>query len=1218
MSAIARQSNLFAAEDFVKVYKSFQDIDFTAYDFDTIRESLIEYIRVQYPEDFNDYTGSSEFVAIVELLAYLGTSLSFRTDLNARENLIDTAERRESIVRLARMINYQPKRNIAASGLFKLSAIATDQRLTDSAGNTISNAQIQWNDPNNPDWFDQFITIANAAFNPTNPFGRPATSGNIRSITTDLYELNNVLGIDVAYNVRVNVNGEDVPVDIVNPALGVTFEERHPNQNNPFNLIYRNDRQGQGSANTGFFLMFKQGQLDKTDLAYDFPQPNRVQDIDVNDINNSDVYVQEIDDTGTVLNEWKQVPSVSGSNIIYNSLNFNERNIFEVISGLNDRVSVKFTDGNFGNVPTGIIRYWYRTSIGRNIIIRPEDASNLQITIPYFGRDGQRYNLFLTFGLTSPVSNGAAAETNGQIKARAPQTYYTQDRMVNREDYNVFPLTFGNEIAKLRAINRTHAGHSRYIQLNDPTGYHSGITLLGEDGALYNEDSLQRLRFEFNPLQVGDVTRDATIALDNFIDSRELDNFFFNTYLPAAEYAGDVILDISSTDEVYWKTAPNSYRGSTGFFIESTDPNSTVNWPYGMGTPGSYSNVQRLEQSASIPALEYLKAGASVTFEEVDAIATPRVFSTSVLFSRDAGQPSDPAVTEIGPVQLASQVRDLWKPIRVNPVFRTEFTSGERAIMQTFFTNRENFSMRYRLEDDVWEIALDNATDTTSVYNYGDWFVKVIYNPSTDASNAFYEFVSRGIDTVFESLQSVRFYWDPEEVVVDSDSGRALFDKITVLPDVNTGSNGNALLQPSVWDLVGAFIQPDGFQDPAKIKIIPVDINNDATPDNPTSFRDLVSPTDSVIFEVFIDQNGYERTRPWLSSWNTDLYTTDPADSIRITIDNISGTGTIASIDAVTSDIINEFSINEADMIVLPAGYDLSSIAIELATPAIDQTTENAILNKFVTDYVAAGRTFCLGKPNTDAGLEFYTFEYSINLDETGTVLFVTDDTKYSRNGKTFNQNSSLDSDLKSFFFKWNHYVSISQVVDPSASNIIDVIMMTNQYYNDILVWKAENNSRRSMPKPPTTEDLRVQFGQLNSYKSISDELIFNSGKFKVLFGEQAAPELRAIFKAVKMPNTSMSDNELKTRIIQSVDQYFEINNWDFGERFYYTELAAFIHTRLSKHLSSVVIVPRQQNAEFGNLFEITANPDELFISTASVSDVEIVSNFTEANLRIN
>ena len=50
-------------------------------------------------------------------IAFLGQSLAFRADLNARENFLDTAERRDSVLKLARLISYSPKRNIAASGI---------------------------------------------------------------------------------------------------------------------------------------------------------------------------------------------------------------------------------------------------------------------------------------------------------------------------------------------------------------------------------------------------------------------------------------------------------------------------------------------------------------------------------------------------------------------------------------------------------------------------------------------------------------------------------------------------------------------------------------------------------------------------------------------------------------------------------------------------------------------------------------------------------------------------------------------------------------------------------------------------------------------------------------------------------------------------------------------------------------------------------------------
>ena len=114
MAQTIRQENLFAAENWQSVYQSFKNADFKAYDFDTLRTAMIEYIRTNYPEDFNDWIQSSEFVALIDLVAFLGQNLGFRIDLNSRENFIDTAERRDSVIKLANLVSYIPKRNIAS------------------------------------------------------------------------------------------------------------------------------------------------------------------------------------------------------------------------------------------------------------------------------------------------------------------------------------------------------------------------------------------------------------------------------------------------------------------------------------------------------------------------------------------------------------------------------------------------------------------------------------------------------------------------------------------------------------------------------------------------------------------------------------------------------------------------------------------------------------------------------------------------------------------------------------------------------------------------------------------------------------------------------------------------------------------------------------------------------------------------------------------------
>ena len=142
MANTTRSSNLFATEDWTKVYESFKEIDFQSYDFQTIRKSMVDYLRNYYPEDFNDYIESSEYVALIDMIAYVAQSLSFRTDLNARENFLETAERRDSILRLAKMLNYFPKRSQIARGLLKIDSVSTTEIILDSNSNNLENTEI--------------------------------------------------------------------------------------------------------------------------------------------------------------------------------------------------------------------------------------------------------------------------------------------------------------------------------------------------------------------------------------------------------------------------------------------------------------------------------------------------------------------------------------------------------------------------------------------------------------------------------------------------------------------------------------------------------------------------------------------------------------------------------------------------------------------------------------------------------------------------------------------------------------------------------------------------------------------------------------------------------------------------------------------------------------------------------------------------------------------
>jgi hypothetical protein len=138
---------------------------------------------------------------------------------------------------------------------------------------------------------------------------------------------------------------------------------------------------------------------------------------------------------------------------------------------------------------------------------------------------------------------------------------------------------------------------------------------------------------------------------------------------------------------------------------------------------------------------------------------------------------------------------------------------------------------------------------------------------------------------------------------------------------------------------------------------------------------------------------------------------------------------------------------------------------------------------------------------------------------------------------------------------------------------------------------------------------LRISYsGTLNPLKGLSDEIVYHPVKYKILFGSKADEELQATFKVVKNPSSNVSNAIIKTKVISAINEFFGLDNFDFGDTFYFTELAAYIHQKTAPDLLTVVIVPNQSGQTFGSLFQISGANDEIFISGATVDDVSIIS----------
>ena len=118
------------------------------------------------------------------------------------------------------------------------------------------------------------------------------------------------------------------------------------------------------------------------------------------------------------------------------------------------------------------------------------------------------------------------------------------------------------------------------------------------------------------------------------------------------------------------------------------------------------------------------------------------------------------------------------------------------------------------------------------------------------------------------------------------------------------------------------------------------------------------------------------------------------------------------------------------------------------------------------------------------------------------------------------------------------------------------------------------------------------------------------------MFGTNADSSLQATFKVVKNPDQVTNDADIKSRVIDAINLFFSLDNWEFGDTFYFTELSTFVMNQLAPDVSTFVIVPNAGSQTFGSLYEIRSENDEIFISGAKVTDVQIIDAITASNLR--
>jgi hypothetical protein len=1118
MATSSRQSSIFGVNDWKSIYKTYSQADFQSYDYESLRKNFVDYLRAYYPETFNDYTESSEYVALLDIIAFMGQSMSFRDDLNTRENFIDTAERRDSVVKLANLVGYTPKRNIAGQGFLKVTSIQTTEQLKDINGINLSGLTVLWNDPANPNWQEQFNTVFNAALVDSQRVGKPGNSQTILDIKTDEYSIRLPPGVLPTSSFGSTIDGVNMAFECVSMTSinSSTLYEKPPAPSGVFNVLYRNDKLGFGSANTGFFMYFKQGTLGT--YAFNIPEQisNQQVDINIEGINNTDTWLYQIDPTSNAYIPWTQVDSIYTQQT--NNIN---KKIFSVVSRYNDQVTYDFGDGVFGEMPTGNFISYVRTGNALTYTIDPTEFTGIVINMRYVSRTGRTETLSMALELQLPVTTAQQRETLQNIKTRAPQRFYTQNRMVNGEDYNNFPFTLYSSIIKSKALNRVSVGVSRNFDLQDPSGKYSSTNDFADDGGIFVDDSVGFITFI--PTSTGEIVNFLSETLSTVLNSGRVLQYY-TAYYPWV-YQPSTYNPLTT---LIWNQTNFSSNETTGFFYNAGGPVQVGVYSGGAGGNTAYITEGALLKFTAPSGYYFdknnqLKAGipgpSDITYIWTSVGSVTGDGSNNGLGNLSNGQ---------GPVVLNTTVPGTTILSAIIPSFTNLLHNTVIQDCITLINLNQNFSLYFNnkllANQDRWSIGPYGETGAfVNFKSLGGSSYIVTYN-----SLAYY----------FASVNSVRFSYTREKIIYDPLSGKIMQDYVNVMKTNSQPFSNFPLSKDKTLYIIGQPVEKDGYVDDYAVEVSTANANLPGTLNNPEFFSEITNYHFGesnleyfVFFQTVTDANMLTR-----------------------------------KVMIPTSEIVYNYGL-QSDINIIKYEYPLGTIFYAVFE------------NNFYQSVI---------DPGTSANI--------YNLTQLTTYSAMT-----GRQG---------------LYFQYKHISDNTTRINPATTNIVDLYVVTQSYYTQYQNWIKDTTGQVMKPSIPTINELTQLYSDLDNYKMLTDSVIINSVTFKPLFGNKAESNLQATIKVIKNTTSTASDSEIRTNVLAEINNYFTIDNWNFGDTFYFSELAAYLHNILGDYVNSVILVPKDPNLVFGDLYEIRSAPYEIFVNCAQATDIVIISSLTPAQLQ--
>ena len=95
--------------------KSVKEVRYLNKDFTSFKNNLIEFTKIYFPNQYNDFNEASPGMMFIEMASYVGDVLSYYIDNQFKESLLAFAEEKKTIYNMAQSLGYKPKLSTAAS-----------------------------------------------------------------------------------------------------------------------------------------------------------------------------------------------------------------------------------------------------------------------------------------------------------------------------------------------------------------------------------------------------------------------------------------------------------------------------------------------------------------------------------------------------------------------------------------------------------------------------------------------------------------------------------------------------------------------------------------------------------------------------------------------------------------------------------------------------------------------------------------------------------------------------------------------------------------------------------------------------------------------------------------------------------------------------------------------------------------------------------------------